>query len=394
MIPSGQARLGVVAFAVASLARSAFAQYAPITGRGFNLELFQDPTLGESHLIAMGRSLAPVADGKMGLYANPASVALRPDHQADPFDWTGSITGESASGDINDHGPSSINLDHALQGAGSLLFWVGRWGIAGNAGVSSTDMTPESGSAVPGLRAITVMPGLVAARTFADGQLSVGVGLRALFFVAQTVSDHQGVFWNVNLPLDGGVIWRPSDANFRLGADASVPIYRGAPQFGCNPLDCHGYVIPSGALTPWGISAGGAYRWGRSRWNIPPPGAYRDEYNLTVAASVEIIGAVNDGNGVEAYAANELQPTRNAATATPRLGVDAEVVPGWFRVRGGTYYEASRFPGVASRAHGTAGLELRVLDLHIWGYHRASLSAAGDWAERYSVFALSVGFWD
>jgi hypothetical protein len=394
VIPSERTRLALFAFAVASMARVAFAQYAPITGRGFNLELFQDPTLGESRLIAMGRSLAPVADGKAGLYANPASVALRPDHHADPFDWTGDLTGQSASGDINDHGPSSIDLDRALQGAGSLLFWLGPWGLAANAAVSSTNMTPPSGSPVPGLRATTIMPGLVAARTFADGQLAVGVGLRALFFVTETYSDHQSVFWNVNLPLDGGVVWRPTNANFRLGANASVPIYRGAPQFDCNPLDCHGYVVPSGALVPWSVGVGGAYRWGPSRWNIPPPGAYRDEHNLTVAASLDVTGAVNAGNGVEAYAANELQPTRDAATVTPRLGVEAEVVPGWFRVRGGTYYEASRFPGVASRAHGTTGVELRVLELHIWGYLRFSLSAAGDWADRYSVFALSVGFWD
>ena len=266
--------------------------------------------------------------------------------------------------------------------------------MAANAAVSSTTMTPAPGSPVAGLHVVTLMPGLVAARTFADGQLAAGVGLRALFFVAQTESDHQGVFWNVNLPLDGGVIWRPRDANYRLGADASVRVYRGAPRFDCDPLDCHGYVIPSGALTPWSVSAGGAYRWGRSRWNIPPPGSYRDEHNLTVAASLDITGAVPDANGVAAYAANELQPTRDTAVVTPRLGVDAEVVPGWLRLRGGTYYEASRFPNVASRVHGTGGLEVRVLDLHIGGYHRVSLSAAGDWAERYRSLAVSLGFWD
>jgi hypothetical protein len=35
-----------------------------------------------------------------------------------------------------------------------------------------------------------------------------------------------------------------------------------------------------------------------------------------------------------------------------------------------------------------------MFEFHIWGYHRASISAAGDWAERYSSFAVSAGFWD
>lgn len=81
-------------------------------------------------------------------------------------------------------------------------------------------------------------------------------------------------------------------------------------------------------------------------------------------------------------------------TVTPRLGVDVEVLPGWFRLRAGTYYEASRFPNVASRAHGTAGLELRVFEFDLWGRHRLSISAAGDWAERYDAFAISLGFRD
>jgi hypothetical protein len=58
-------------------------------------------------------------------------------------------------------------------------------------------------------------------------------------------------------------------------------------------------------------------------------------------------------------AANELQPTRDAVTV--RLGVDAE---------------------------------LRVFELDLWGRHRLSISAAGDWAERYDAFAISLGFWD
>ena len=107
-------------------------------------------------------ALAPVADGKMGLYANPASVALRPDHHADHFDWTGSLTGQVPSGDVNDHGLSSVAVDNKLQAAGSLLFWVGKWGLAANAGVSGMNLTPPPGSPVGGLRIINVVPALVA----------------------------------------------------------------------------------------------------------------------------------------------------------------------------------------------------------------------------------------
>jgi hypothetical protein len=295
---------------------------------------------------------------------------------------------------VNDHGPSSIGLERPLHAAGSLLFWIEQWGLAANAGVSSMNITPPAGSAVGGLRVLTVMPGLVGARTLAGGQLSVGLGARAIFYEAQTYAQHETVFWNVTVPVDAGIVWRPSEANFRLGASGSVPVYRGAPQFDCDPTDCHGYVVPAAARVPWTTSVGGAYRWGSSRWNIPPPGRYRDEHNLTVAASVDVTGPVSNGHGVEAYGANQLQPTRGETSLTPRLGIDAEVLPGWIRLRGGTYYEASRYPGVASRAHGTAGFELRLFQFNLWGYHRVSLSAAGDWAERYDSFAVSLGFWD
>ena len=84
-----------------------------------------------------------------------------------------------------------------------------------------------------------------------------------------------------------------------------------------------------------------------------------------------------------------------AKTRVKRRGLAAgDELVNWLRVRGGTYYEPSRYPDIASRAHGTAGVELRLFEFQAWGRRRASLSAAGDWASRYSSVALSLGFWD
>ena len=41
--------------------QTARAQYPPITSRDFNREIFQDPTLGESLLVAMARAIAAIA---------------------------------------------------------------------------------------------------------------------------------------------------------------------------------------------------------------------------------------------------------------------------------------------------------------------------------------------
>jgi hypothetical protein len=108
-----------------------------------------------------------------------------------------------------------------------------------------------------------------------------------------------------------------------------------------------------------------------------------------------LIGAVDNGYGMEAFAAKQLQVSGRNVSATPRLGLESEVIRGWLRLRAGSYLEASRFPETTARLHGTAGFEVRVFAFRLGGHERrVAISAASDLAARYKNLALAVGFWN
>jgi hypothetical protein len=107
------------------------------------------------------------------------------------------------------------------------------------------------------------------------------------------------------------------------------------------------------------------------------------------------VGALSNANSIEEFAAKRLQPSGRKTTLSPHFGVEIEVLPGWIRLRGGTYYEPSRYPGVDGRLHGTAGGEARLFSFKLGGHERrVSLQLAGDFAARFHNAGVSVGFWN
>jgi hypothetical protein len=104
---------------------------------------------------------------------------------------------------------------------------------------------------------------------------------------------------------------------------------------------------------------------------------------------------VDQGFGMEAFAAKMLQRSGRTVSLTPRLGIESEVIKGWLRLRAGTYVEPSRFEETTPRWHGTGGVEVRLFAFHLGGHERrVSLSLAGDVAARYKNAGVSVGFWN
>ena len=80
---------------------------------------------------------------------------------------------------------------------------------------------------------------------------------------------------------------------------------------------------------------------------------------------------------------------------TPRLGLEAEVIPGWLRLRAGSYWEADRFEDVSRRLHGSAGAEVRIFAFDLAGAERrVSVSLAADLARHYTNAGFSLGFWN
>jgi hypothetical protein len=372
--------------------------FPQITSRNFNIDLFEQPALGSPRLIAMSGAIDAIAEGAAGLYTNPASAAVRPETRTDKLAWNVYFnTYVSANGqDSNNNGQVVTSVHRSLLAATGLLLQYAQWGLSIDGGYTAHEIAADAGGGL-GVRSLIGHIGL--ARTFLDQAISVGVGVRVGGPNVYTLdSSHQTLFTRIGASPDGGVVWLPKGRDFRLAASGGLPFNTSPIQFNCdptNPTTCDGYILPNNAIVPWDATFGGAWRFGPTPWNERIDGDYRDERQLTVALEVALIGAVDNGYGMEAFAAKELQVSGRNISPTPRLGLESEVIRGWLRLRAGSYLEASRFPETSARLHGTAGFEVRVFSFRMGGHERrVSISAASDLAARYKNLALSVGFWN
>jgi hypothetical protein len=369
--------------------------FAPIVNRNFNIDLFEQPALGSPRLIAMSGAIDAVAEGAAGLYTNPASPAVRPETKSDKLAWNVYFNSYVAANgqDSNDNGQLVTDIHRSLLGAVGLLLQYGQWGLSLDGGYTAHEITAQAGGGL-GVRSLIAHFGV--ARTYFDQAVAVGVGARIGGLNVYTLgANSQTLFTRLGVSPDAGVVWMPKGSDFRLAASGGLPFTTAPIQFNCDPNNCAGYILPTNAIVPWDATFGGAWRFGPTPWNERVPGDYRDERQVTVAFELTLVGAVDNGYGMEAFAAKQLQVSGRNISPTPRLGLELEVIAGWLRVRAGTYREASRFPETAGRFHGTGGAEVRIFSFRLAGHERrVALSAAGDVAARYKNLGISVGFWN
>ncbi len=388
---------GVVLAGLALAPARAGAQltFPPITSRNFDIDLFEQPALGSPRLIAMSGAIDAVAEGAAGLYTNPGSAAIRPETRSDKFAWGVYFnTYVAANGqDSNDNGQLVTSVHRSVLAAAGLLLQYGAWGLSLDGGYTAHEIAAQAGG---GLGVRSLIGHLSLARTFFDRALAVGLGVRIGGLNVYTLdASSQTLFTRLGASPDGGVVWMPKGRDFRLAASGGLPLTTAPIQFDCDPNDCDGYILPMNAIVPWDATVGAAWRFGPTAWNDRVDGDYRDERQLTVAFELSLIGAVDNGYGMEAFAAKQLQVSGRNVSATPRLGVESEVIPAWLRLRAGSYLEASRFPETTARLHGTAGFEVHVFSFRLAGHERrVSIQGAGDLASRYKNLALSAGFWN
>ncbi len=119
---------------------------------------------------------------------------------------------------------------------------------------------------------------------------------------------------------------------------------------------------------------------------------------VLVLLSVLTTGPVEHGVSIDTFLSQadgtNLGSTRSggAVNFSPRFGIEAEAIPNWLVLRGGSYYEPSRFGGVG-RQHFTFGASLRVFSASFWGLFPEwpySIDAAMDLAPRYESVSASI----
>ncbi|HYO98410.1 MAG TPA: hypothetical protein VER33_28095 [Polyangiaceae bacterium] len=124
-----------------------------------------------------------------------------------------------------------------------------------------------------------------------------------------------------------------------------------------------------------------------------------ERFYVLLTGSLELLGAVDDGVGVESFLERRVQRSGRDVSWSPRLGVESEVIPHWTRVRSGVYLEPSRFrdnsPG--ARPHWTLGLDQRLFASELFGLlgEGSTFRASGslDTSRSYFSWSVAAGMW-
>jgi hypothetical protein len=365
----------------------------PIVDRNFTIDIHEGVVFGSPRLVAMGGAAFAIGEGATGLFTNPAAAAVRPTKPTGRFEWSAFFNSYvPATGvDFNNNGDPTNEYRRAAVYAPGLIVQLGPWGMALNFGYSRYEVAPQAGG---GLGVRSLVPHLSVARHVERAQMTFGVGLRGALLNVYTREGSSGLFTQAGVSAELGTVWQPKSVNLRLALTGALPIYTGAIQTNCDPLNCFGYILPRNAAAPWILVVGSAYRFGASKWNQTTDTQFRDEYQLTLGLDLMIVGALANAYSIEEFAAKRLQPSGAATTYSPHVGAEVEVIPGWFRLRAGSYFEPSRYPDVDGRLHGTGGLEVRLFRFKLGQERRVSIQLAADVAARYHNVGFSVGFWN
>jgi len=384
------AGLFLVLLALPRLARAD----TPITDRNYIIDSYRGAAVADYRVVGMGGVSLATAEGAWGLLANPAAAASRPATAGSWFYWDFLFDAYTPSlgVDFDNNGtPQDRFNGHTGALNAGLIGMFGAWGVAVSVTGELRDYTPGGGTAADLSAALWR---LTLARSFADGEFVAGASLVAGGFNLRLPTSGVELVNAADWSVEGGALWQPPARDFRIGLSFRPAMTVRVDPTACDPNNCDGYILPESVKFPWTAGAGVALRLGPTPWNRRIRDDFRDEASTILAADVIVSGPVSQGAGLEAFLQKRLQPSGQTASVSVRFGAEYEWVPGWFRIRGGTYWEPPRFEDVEGRLHVTLGFDLRLFSFSFWGDpYRMRLSLAGDVARQYGNSVLSLGFW-
>ncbi len=439
------------------LASTAGAQEGPPIGpegsrfetNNYRIDLFQGPVLGGARVTGLGGAFAPIAEGVMGFQSNSAAPAVRPLWSRGWFDydWDLGVTFPNtlSQTDFDNNGSVGFRYSNFIFFTAGLNLQFGNWGV----GVAAQFQQYELGNPGPNQPAMRL--GLqrynaLLARSFFDGQLSVGAGLRVVALslsATQEGKSDRTLFSTSSAGYEAGAIFAPLAIPMRFALTARSFMEPGAvansDAVQTDPITGQKYVdfkerlyLPKSVELPWEVEAGVALQLGRplnQLWVNPhhPPDEYLEEvklddggtmrvldkkkldarlrarYNalprrkLLISASVIVFGPVRDAIGIESFLVQRVERSGVRPNVSPRLGLEAEPWPNAVQMRLGSYLEPTRFARGAQRIHGTLGLEARVFRWNVFGLVDDDtpwrVGAYGDVARDYFGWGVTAGIW-
>jgi hypothetical protein len=393
----------------------------PITTSAYAIDLFQGPVLDSVRVTSLAGSYAAIAEGVEGMRVNTAAPAVRPLYSYKNVDYDLSLSftspGSLKNTDFDNNGVPGFTYERFLFSEVGGLLQVGPWGF----GLSISDQRytlglPEIATAASQNLEVSLQRlHLQVAHAWWQGQLVVGLGIRGASLNMDLVDTKQGSQeQNATLvTIDGGApevgaLWAPHGLPLRASMALRSRVRGAVREDSATRPDAAGDLVidrrylPSTVELPWEIEAGVAYQVGERPLNVPWP-LPREQYpalprnKVLLTASTLVSGPVNNAVGVESFLAQRVERSGRRATFTPRVGLETEPVEGWLQVRVGSYLEPSRYPGRASRPHGTFGLEAKIFPWTVFGLFEPGTwwRASGfiDLSARYLSWGVSVGIW-
>lgn len=378
--------------------------------------------LGSTRVIALGGAYVGVAEGVSGFASNLASLAHRaPDLDRD---WDVGFTLSyldlpfvSPRDRDLDNDRARDNADQTRQLLGGILLQYKRFGIGWYFRTSSLWYCASAMAPCPAGDHLTVSLGntaLAAAVALGRDDFIAGLGLYgAEASLAYGREDRR--YTQTGVEFD--VLYRPHGLNYRVGVSVKPQVVgHYLPRSGEAPVLASRRLYEA-IVSPAVISLGGSMRLGDGSWNYNrlSPAARRDiaqrfgegwlpaetptdapAGRWLLTGQLDLISGTENTVSIQSFvdpgvAQGTLEPTpagRDTYLA-PRLGVEAEAIPGRFRARLGAYIEPSPFRDIEPRAHFTGGFEVFVYEY----WEKWSLSSALDFASRYYNVGVSIGFW-
>jgi hypothetical protein len=203
----------------------------------YSIDLSQTPVLAGSRVTGLSGAYVAIGEGIDGFAQNPGAVALRTPWSTEhiDFDLGLGITFSSAlaRSDVFNSGRHTLASPYGQEDLTFLnlaaSFRLGRWGFGVSSDLQSYSLDrsgENAGATQEHLLARFAVTHTTVGYGFADNQLFVGVGIRgnALDVVNTLSADEQSLFSAAGVGVEGGVLFRPTDAQYRLGVCARSPV--------------------------------------------------------------------------------------------------------------------------------------------------------------------------
>jgi hypothetical protein len=244
--------------------------------RSCRLHVVTGPVLAASRVLGLAGAYQGIAEGLPGFAVNAAAPAVRTPWSWEWFDYDldASISIPSAFRRLDDleydgvaEGFNYSGFVFVTLGANAQL---GPWGIGVTTDLSRFDLTPDRGAGEESYRGFLSRTKLLGGRTFFDGDLVLGGGLRHIGFDLSGTTpggETKSLVTVQGIAPEVGFLYRPAEQSFRIGATYRMAVSTGSPgREDAEKVDR--WYIPQSVNMPWEIDFGVAMQGGGRPLNI------------------------------------------------------------------------------------------------------------------------------